>query len=132
MSKEITVTVEYGRKKKKEFNIYIVPNRFNVDFYEYTTLETKAKELNEIHKTSDSEKEKEDIIVTMENILQKKYDLIATIMIANDYIENKSDFDIDFWDKKVNPSDVESFLIKCFMKDKNPDEVKKKLKAMVS
>jgi len=54
-------------------------------------------------------------------VLELKYDLIKTIMIANDY-----EFNRDFWDRFVNPSEVDKFITECMLKDK-PEAVKKKL-----
>ena len=47
MSKEIEITVNYGRNKTEQYNIFIVPNRFNVDYFEYIKQVKKVVELND-------------------------------------------------------------------------------------
>ena len=107
MSNEIEITVHHGRNKTTEFNISTVPNRFNVDFVEYCKNEAKVKELSGklLKAKTDEEKEKiraDLMCMNLDEVLRSRYDLIATILYANDYIENKSDFDYDFWDSKVS------------------------------
>lgn len=125
----LILKVEYVNKRKieeKEFTIYIVPNRFNADYPEYVNNYSKvseaseklkaAKDLKEVEKISDELKE-----MGLNSILKKKYSLVETIMIANGI-----EFDLNFWDLKVNPASVDKFIVECMLKDK-PVEVKKKL-----
>ena len=126
MSKEIEITVHYGKKKETIYVIDIVPNRFNVDYYEHVNQCKKILELNaELanSKTVDELSKVEEKLSDMglEKVLEFKYNLIKTIMIANDY-----EYDRDFWDLRVNPVEVDNFISECALKDK-PDEVKKKL-----
>jgi hypothetical protein len=122
---EISITVNYGRKKKKEYEIAIVPNRFNVDYFEYVKKFKAVLDLNEKLKTAESEDELKKIQADMvglglDEILNQKYNLIKTIMIANEY-----EYDVDFWDLKVEPSEVDKFIVACAIKDKSPDQKKK-------
>jgi hypothetical protein len=122
---EISITVNYGRKKKKEYEISIVPNRFNVDYFEYVKKFKAVLDLNEKLKAAESEDELKKIQADMvglglDEILNQKYNLIKTIMIANEY-----EYDVDFWDLKVEPSEVDKFIVACAIKDKSPDQKKK-------
>jgi len=129
MSKEITITIHHGRNKTEEYQISIVPNRFTVDFYDYIKQQKTVMELTEKLKTADTEElmkiQAEMVGLGLADILENKYKLIKTIMIANDY-----EFDRDFWDLKVSPSEVDEFIGKCAMKDQ-PEQVKKKLSQML-
>ena len=130
MSKEIEITVHHGRNKSEKYNIFIVPNRFNVDYYEYIKQVKKVVDLNEkLVKAKDEVElnkiQDEMLGLGLSDILENKYNLIKTIMIANDYEYNR-----DFWDMKVNPNDVDMFITNCIMKDK-PEQVKKKLLQML-
>lgn len=125
MSKEIEITVNYGRNKIEKYNIGTVPNRFNVDFFDYlvdlkkvTELQTK---LTEASKTGDKTALENVNLDDLSDTLEKKYNLIKTIMIANDY-----EYDRDFWDLKVSPQETDSFIYQCALKDKSED-VKKKI-----
>jgi hypothetical protein len=122
---EISITVNYGRKKKKEYEIAIVPNRFNVDYFAYVKKFKAVLDLNEKLKAAESEDELKKIQADMvglglDEILNQKYNLIKTIMIANEY-----EYDVDFWDLKVEPSEVDKFIVACAIKDKSPDQKKK-------
>lgn len=129
MSKEITITIHHGRNKEEEYQISIVPNRFTVDFYDYIKQQKTVMELTEKLKTADTEElmkiQAEMVGLGLSDILDNKYKLIKTIMIANDY-----DFDRDFWDLKVSPLEVDEFIGKCAMKDQ-PEQLKKKLSQML-
>jgi len=126
MSKEIEITVHYGKKKETIYVIDIVPNRFNVDYYEYVKQFKKVLELNEKLSKADTKEKQAEIEAEMiglglSDILECKYTLVKTIMIANEY-----EYDRDFWDLKVSPGEVDNFISDCAMKDK-PEDVKKKL-----
>lgn len=129
LSKEITLKVKYSEKRKlktKEFLIQIVPNRFNVDYPKYFAKLQKVIVLNEELKGATKAElikgiETELLDLNLQKILDMKYNLIKTLLIANDY-----EVDIDWWDTRVDPLDIEDFIAACFMKD-NEEVVKKKL-----
>jgi len=129
LKKEITLSVNYGRNKQIDFDVYIVPNRFNVDYYEYIKRLKSVQELSVKLAEAESIEQVQEIEETaqtmdLESILKDKYNLVKTILIANEY-----EFDAEFWDKKVSPDDVDNFISNCAIKDK-PEQVKKKLLAI--
>lgn len=130
LSKEITIIVNYGRKKTKEFIIGIVPNRFTVDYHDYVGQYGKVIELSNRLRDAETNEQLIKIQSEMEGlglakILENKYNLIKTVMIANEY-----DFDYDFWDLKVSPKEVDRFVSECALKD-NEQDVKKKAERML-
>ncbi len=133
MSKEITIEIEYVKahiKHKEEFIIFIVPNRFTVDYPAYFTKVVQVIGLTE--KFQDA-KTKEDIAAIekqlvglgLVDLLEDKYNLVKSVLIANDY-----EFDRDWWDSRVSPRDIDQFITKCVQKDENP-ETKKKVLALM-
>lgn len=131
MSKTITLTVPYGRKKEKEYEISVVPNRFTVDYAEYRAglLEVikLQDELKDAKTKEDIEaiKEKADLH-SIEKTFEKKLSLIETIMIANEY-----EYEREFWDMKVNPNDVTEFIDSCAVKDLDELDKKKLLLSLL-
>jgi len=129
MSKEIIVKVSYVKlhvRKEKEFIIQIVPNRFNVDYADYIKSANKVFKLNDQLKKAGTIEaieniESEMFSLGLESILEKKYGLVKTLMIANDY-----DYDVEWWDKRADPTDIEALIAKCIMKDRPCDSKKKK------
>lgn len=118
MSSVLTVKVPYGRNKEKVFEIAIVPNRFNVDYPLYLA---KAQEVIKVQAEASVTKDKATLesiierlnVMNLEEILEMKYGLIKTLMIANEY-----EYDRDFWDAMVNPNDVTEMINKAALKDK--------------
>jgi len=131
MSKVIKLEVAYVEKRKtlkKEFEIAIVPNRFNVDYGEYIGKSKEVLLLNSKYQKATTDEELKEIEaqlvgLDLRAILQMKYNLIKSIMIANDYIE---EYDEEWWDLRVDPNDIESFITQCAMKDNDADEGSKK------
>jgi hypothetical protein len=130
MSREITVSVNYVKahiKRKKDFIIHIVPNKFNVDYAKYINNAQKVIEINKKIQNAaniDELKKLENEVLDMglDSILEAKYGLIETIMIANDY-----EFDREWWDKRADPADIERIVVECALKDKAPEAKKKML-----
>lgn len=119
MSSVLTVKVPYGRNKEKVFEIAIVPNRFNVDYPLYLA---KAQEVIKIQAEASKTENKEALenilslldSMNLEEILEMKYGLIKTLMVANEY-----EYDRDFWDTMVSPNDVTELINKAALKDKD-------------
>jgi len=128
MSKIIILKVNYIEKRKiksKDFEIFIVPNKFNVDYGCYLEEAKKVIDLSEALKFAKSAEEIEKIALQisetdLRDTLKHKYDLIKTIMIANDY-----EFDLDWWDIKADPQDIETFIASCALKDRLEEPKKK-------
>ena len=130
----IILKVPYVEKRKlieKEFEIFIVPNRFTVDISDYFQ---KQRQILEITKKLSEAKTIEEVqaveksidIQELEKTLKMKYDLIKTIMIANDY-----EFEQEWWDTRVDPKAIEEFIVSCSLKDKTTDGKKKELLKMM-
>ena len=128
MSKTIEIIIPYieGRKKKeKTFEISITPNRFNVDYGEYTKYLSKVLDVENKVKAATTVDALNAITAEMEgmdltSLLEMKYGLIKTMMVANGY-----EFDRDFWDLKVDPNDVNDFINQSALKDQTDDNKKK-------
>jgi len=116
-------------KKEKEFIIHIVPNRFNVDYAKYIEDAKDVIKLNDKYQQAktieDKNKiEKEIEAFGLQEILNNKYGLIKTLMIANDY-----EFDSEWWDNRADPQDIENMIAACALKDKTYSSKKKALQA---
>jgi hypothetical protein len=134
VSKEITINVGYVKahiKMNKEFIIHIVPNRFTVDYPAYykdlvsiigLTDKYKLAGDNE-EKLKEIEKELEGL--GLEHILESKYNLIKSVLIANEY-----EFDREWWDSRVDPKETDNFINECVKKDQSPEAKKKVLELM--
>jgi hypothetical protein len=123
----INVKVLYGKRKEKDFEICIVPNKFNVDYAKYHVKQRKVIKLNEelqAAKTVGEVQEVESKLkeLGLEHILEEKYNLVKTIMIANEY-----EFDRDWWDSKADAGSIEHMIAQCVMKDADTVSKKKEL-----
>ncbi len=130
MSKEIILKVHYVKMhmtKETEFKIQIVPNRFTVDYSDYVGKLNKVIKLGEQRKTAEGEEldkiEDKLTALGLQDILELKYSLIKSVLIANDY-----EFNATWWDTKVDPADVDNFIVQCAAKDVNPKAKKKAVK----
>lgn len=74
----------------------------------------KLEELEKIREEMDG--------MDLESLLSDKYKLVKTILIANGY---EDEWDVEFWDTKVSPSDIDEFISKCAVKDYDPSSKKK-------
>jgi hypothetical protein len=125
----IKINVKYAEKrrlKEKEYEILIVPNKFNHDYSEYFKAYKEIINITKDIENAETIEDREEISnrldsMDLSNILEMKYNLIKTIMTANDY-----EYDREWWDTRVNPSEIDKFITECVLKDK-PDDVKKKL-----
>jgi len=137
MSKEITITVNYGRKKTKEFDICIVPNRFNLAYTEYNNKVRDLKKVVEkwkIAKTSEELKKLEPEIdkLNPEGILNDKLNLVAIVLYANEYIDDVKEFDQEWWCNRVSQESLDNFIAQCALKDTTGEKKKEILKRSLS
>lgn len=127
MGKTIYPKIKYVEKRKvkeKEYEIFIVPNKFNMLFGEYSILLRKIIKLNdELSKCKSVEEitavQDKIIEAEPEKVLSMKYDLIRALMIANDY-----EYDEEWLDNKADPESVNEFIAECAMKDSIADTKK--------
>ena len=113
MNKEIKFTVNYGRRKTKDFEFFIVPNKFHHDYAIYAEEYKKSLELIEPYKNAVTEEEsakasKDIRELDYYKVIEHKFALIKTLMIANEY-----EYDHEFWDTKVNPKEISRLIQAC-------------------
>lgn len=125
MSDKLDIEIRHGRGKAQNFEIYTVPNKFNKIYPEYMTklamtnsLVARFKDADTEESLNEIEKEMEDS--NLEGVLEMKYDLVRSLMKANEY-----DFDLEFWDEKANPADVNTMITNCSLKDLTEADKKK-------
>jgi hypothetical protein len=135
MSATITAKVQYaekGKVKEKEFEISIVPNRFNVLYGEYIEKSRRVVSLTEklnAAKTVELVEAFTDEIkaIGLEALLELKYRLVEALMIGNGY-----EYDREWWDLRADPGSVDSFIVECALKDSEYMGKKKDPAAIVS
>lgn len=110
---------------EKEYEIFIVPNKFNQLYSDYSKNLRTILKLNEEMQSAKGMEEIRDVESKMREanpakILTDKYELIKAVFIANDY-----EFDREWMETKADPESLNEFITECVYKDA-PDDAKKK------
>ena len=145
MRKEVSFKLGYrdnGVDNEINIKVDFISNRVTKEYSVVMSLATQAEQANnrmsdlyslmasvEINKEDDWEKKNEDYEIELQectdiilsfndnNYFEKRHEVLQRILIDNKYGENEMLMSQDFWDEKVDPSDLILFLSTVVFKD---------------